>query len=491
MNKHSNQLKKTSWSLRQRLTLTLFTLVLMLWGLSAAVIYVKAEKESQELFDMAISETASLLLFISEHELLEVGNAEVAGQDYVESTVHKPYLSFQLWDFDGNLRYRSANAPRTPLAPLNVEGFGWQNTDGEITRTFNLLDRHKILRIIVAEPLTHRKEISAHFFWGLSLFSLVLLPIGYLGVRLIVSRAFGPVKRCVDQVNTLDTKNLNRVEMDNVPLEIQPLLHALNSAIGRIQAGIAREKRFTADAAHELRTPLAGVKANIQLLQKLTAPQQPMENEVMLDTLEGVDRCSRMINQLLALSKSDAMTARSAPVELLDIQKTVEDVFALERSHAQSKTVSLNFTASTLDQLGRSLDCVRLKGYPTAIELLIRNLVNNAIAYHVQGGAVQVTAVCLSAGADHEKVKVCISVLDNGPGIPADQRALIFNRFFRAKPNQTRGSGLGLSICSEVAELHDTSIVVCEGIGGQGVGFAFELDGEWIESSTTNTPSQN
>ena len=88
-----NRVLQAGWSLRQRLTVMLFSLVLMLWGLSAAVIYFQAEKESQELFDMAISETASLLLFISEHELLEVGNADVAGQDYVESPVHKQYLS--------------------------------------------------------------------------------------------------------------------------------------------------------------------------------------------------------------------------------------------------------------------------------------------------------------------------------------------------------------------------------------------------------------
>ncbi|RZS41963.1 two-component system OmpR family sensor kinase/two-component system sensor histidine kinase QseC [Limnobacter thiooxidans] len=484
-----NRVLQAGWSLRQRLTVMLFSLVLMLWGLSAAVIYFQAEKESQELFDMAISETASLLLFISEHELLEVGNADVAGQDYVESPVHKQYLSFQLWDSEGNLRYRSANAPRTPLAPLDVEGFGWQNTDGEITRTFNLLDRNKILRIIVAEPLTHRQEISAHFFLGLLLFSVILLPLGYLGVRLIVTKAFGPVKRCVDQVDTLDTKNLNRVEIDDVPLEIEPLLQALNSAIERIQAGVAREKRFTADAAHELRTPLAGVKANIQLLQKLTAPQQAMESEVMVDTLEGVDRCSRMINQLLALSKSDGMAARSAPMEKLDIQNTVIDVFSLERAHAEFRKVSLSFNDSSADQQNCSLASVLLKGYPTAIELLIRNLVNNAITYNVPGGEVQVTVACLSTAVDPEKARVRISVMDNGPGIPADQRALIFNRFFRARPNQTKGSGLGLSICKEVAELHGTSIVVCEGIGGQGVGFAFELEGVWTEPSTANMKS--
>lgn len=480
---------QAGWSLRQRLTFMLFSLVLMLWGLSAAVIYVQAEKESQELFDMAISETASLLLFISEHELLEVGNAEVAGQDYVERSEIKQYLSFQLWDTEGNLRYRSANAPQTPLAPLDVEGFGWQDKGGEVTRTFNLLDNNKILRIIVAEPLTHRQEISAHFFWGLFLFSLILLPLSYLGVRLIVSKAFGPVKRCVDQVDTLDTKNLNRVELDDVPLEIEPLLQALNSAIERIQAGVAREKRFTADAAHELRTPLAGVKANIQLLQKLSAPQKAMENEVMVDTLEGVDRCSRMINQLLALSRSDAMAARSVPMEPLNIRNTVKDVFELERAHADSRKVSLTFTASSSDPQNLSLASVLLNGYPTAIELLIRNLVNNAIAYNVPGGEVQVNLMCLPVGVDAGKVKVRISVLDNGPGIPADQQALVFNRFFRAKPNQTKGSGLGLSICKEVAELHGTSILVCEGIGGQGVGFVFELEGEWIQPVAANTHS--
>ena len=209
----------------------------------------------------------------------------------------------------------------------------------------------------------------------------------------------------------------------------------------------------------------------------------------MVDTLEGVDRCSRMINQLLALSKSDGMAARSAPMEKLDIQNTVIDVFSLERAHAEFRKVSLTFNDSSSDQKNSSLASVLLKGYPTAIELLIRNLVNNAITYNVPGGEVQVTVACLSTDVDPEKARVRISVMDNGPGIPADQQALIFNRFFRAKPNQTKGSGLGLSICKEVAELHGTSIRVCEGIGGHGVGFAFELEGEWIQPAAANTHS--
>jgi len=472
------QPSSSKWSLRQRLTAMLFSLVLSLWGLSAAVIYVQAENESQELFDMAISETASLLLFLSEHELLEVGDNKIAGHDYAEQTGTEHYLSFQLWDTNGTLRYRSANAPNNPLAPLTEEGFGWKNNDGEIIRTFNLLDSNKLLRIIVAEPLVHRQEISAHFFGGLFLFSLVLLPVGYLGVRLIVSKAFSPVKRCVDEVNRLDSRNLNQIDLNDLPQEIEPLLHALNSAIKRIQAGVVREKRFTADAAHELRTPLAGVKANVQLLQKISAPLNTTQQEVMEDALEGVDRCSRMINQLLALSKSDSLAAKLAPQEVLDIRKIISDVFILERVRAEAKDVSLTLSMDDSSQQSLKLESIVLKGYPTAIELLIRNLVNNAITYHRNHGSVIVRVQCLLSTENSCQGKVRISVLDDGLGIPENQRAQIFNRFFRVNPNQTRGSGLGLSICHEVAELHGTKITVTDGINGQGLGFVLELTGE-------------
>ena len=472
-----------NWSLRQRLTIMLFSLVLMLWVLSAVVIYVKAENESQELFDMAISETAGLLLFVSEHELLEVSNLDVTGHDRIEYTNKHQYLSFQLWDNTGRLRYRSANAPKTPLAPLDVDGFSWNETLGEVSRTFNLQDSNGILRIIVSEPLTHRKEISAHFFWGLFLFSLILLPISYLGVRFIVGKALGPVERCVDQVNKLDASNLNRVEVDDVPDEIGPFLQALNSAIERIQNGIMREKRFTADAAHELRTPLAGVKANIQLLQKISTSPNALESDVMVDTLEGVDRCSRMINQLLALSRSDAMATKTTSVEVLNLQRTIEDVLQLESAHAKSKNVMLSFSVDAPEGVESPLQSIAVKGYPTAIELLLRNLLNNAIAYQTCSGEAQIVVRYLPEQASSNQFKVSISVLDNGPGIAAAERELVFNRFFRGQPNQTRGSGLGLSICKEVADLHNTTIYVGEGIDGKGVGFSFTLAGEKVAPS--------
>lgn len=468
---------RSGWSLRQRLSLMLFSLVLMLWGLSAAVIYKQAEKESQELFDMAISETASLLLFVSGHELLEAGNAGVVADHYVEQPATYHYLSFQLWDQNGTLRYRSANASQTPLAPLNKTGFGWQNNAGEVTRTFNLPDAQGAMRIIVSEPLKHRQEISSQFFWGLFLFSLLLLPLAYFGVRLIVARALTPVNHCVDQVNTLDTQNLRGVELDNVPQEIEPLVQALNSAISRIQDGVSREKRFTADAAHELRTPLAGIKANIQLLQKYLSPDQPQEHEVMLDTLEGVDRCTRMINQLLAMSRSDAMRGDPSAAGSIDLLKIIMDVFELEKMHAKSRAVKLSWLFDPNSEVELAeFAFVHLTGYSTAMELLIRNLVNNGIVYQPTGGEVQVRLSCQHT-AHPNRVKVRVSVLDRGPGIPESQRERIFDRFYRATPGQANGSGLGLSICREVAELHKTTLRVSDGLDGQGAGFVFELEG--------------
>lgn len=469
---------RKTWSIKSRMTLMLFGLVICLWTLSAAVIYVKAENESQELFDSSLAETAKLLLFLSEHELHEIGSAKIAGEDAIEHSGTPHYLAFQLWDMQGTLRYRSANAPTTPLAPLHINGFAWQGTGDNIHRTYNLQHNKGGLQIVVSEPLQHRQEISGHFFGGLIVFSLVLLPFGFLGIRYLVNKALTPVDECARQVNALDVRNLNPVDAQELPVEILPLVEGLNSAISRIQLGIEREKRFTADAAHELRTPLAGVRANVQLLQKELKNATADQSEIMSDAVEGINRCSRLINQLLAISKSDSGIDTGTAAEPLNLDAIVQAVFQMESKHAQSKNISLSVSESSI----QAMDLIRQRGrlmvYTTAVELLIRNLVNNAIAYNRAGGEVEVEVETSSQPDQQDQLeRLCmhIRVKDDGQGIPMDKRGFVFERFYRLHPNQNQGSGLGLSICNELAKLHSSTIEFTEGLNGRGIGFEITL----------------
>lgn len=467
--------RATRWSIKSRMTWMISSLVICLWILSAVVIYVKADHESQELFDSSLSETAKLLLFLSEHEIHEIGSAKIAAEDAIEQSSTPHYLAFQLWDTQGGLRYRSANAPTSPLAPLKLDGFSWQHTSAETHRTYNLKHPNGVLRIIVSEPLKHRQEISGHFLGGLMAFSLVLLPIGFVGIRYLVSQALMPVDDCAKQVSALDLRNLNPVDPKALPVEISPLVDGLNSAILRIQEGVEREKRFTADAAHELRTPLAGVRANVQLLQRELQLATPDQSEIMDDAIEGIDRCSRLINQLLSISKSDSRSSSNTAPEPLDLANIVDAVLHMEGPHAQSKNVKFRVSESSEQAMEWIKQRGRLLGHPTALELLIRNLVNNAIAYNKVGGEVEVQIECASKPKHTDCFSVDIRVKDDGPGIPAEKRALVFERFFRLHTHQGKGSGLGLSICNELAALHSSTIEFTEGLHGLGVGFQITL----------------
>lgn len=445
------------WSLRQRMTCLLFSLVIAMWTLSAFVIYHQAEKESQELFDASIAETASLLLFFSEHELAEVGESKTAGDDRpADGQAH--YLSFQLWDFNNKLRYRSANAPETALAPLDQQGFGWQEVEGELIRTYNRLDSNGIFRIVVAEPMKHRREITGHFLGSLVIFSLFLIPLALFAVRILVSRALGPINRCVKQVNAIDPRKLEPIATEGLPVEISPMVDALNRGLQRIKASITREKRFTADAAHELRTPLASIKTNVQLLSKSPLATNDDDNETLNDALVGVERCSRMITQLLALSQSESSQMSADNNQPVRLQQVISEVQAMEQHKADLKAIGVNWPQT---------DAV-IRGNRDGLILLLRNLVSNAINYTQAGGRVEVSLQQTAGG-------ITLAVSDNGPGISASDRSHVFDRFVRLKPHQSEGSGLGLSICSEIAALHGANLNLTDGLDGKGITFSITL----------------
>lgn len=453
--------KGSKWSLRQRLTAFLFLLILVLWTFSASLIYRLSEKESNELFDASLSETANLLLFLSHHEFQEIPEGSPPDFDS-EMELTDQYLSFQLWDDSNRLRYKSTNAPSRPLAPLDHLGFSWQTVQHSKVRVYNHTSPDGHIRVLISDSIKHRQEISGHFLQNLLLFTLLMMPLSYLAVRLIVQRSLGSIKKAVDDVNQLEAHRIEKLREDHLPNEIRPLVTALNMALERIQRGLNREKRFTADAAHELRTPLAAVQTNVQLLQKIRTQTNEDEREILDDIQTAVSRCSRLITQLLTLSKSESVQAELHDWGQVDLIELIHEAASTELHTAEKKQIEV--------QLPDLEDGPKLvSGSKIMLILLLRNLINNAIQYNNTGGVVKVEVT------QKDEHLYTAAVKDDGRGIPPENRTKVFDRFYRENGHIVSGSGLGLSICQEVAKLHDTQIKISDGLNGKGVAFLLDL----------------
>ncbi|WP_288106647.1 ATP-binding protein [Limnobacter sp.] len=453
--------KESTWSLRQRLTAFLFLLILLLWTFSAGLIYRLSEKESNELFDASLSETANLLLFLSHHEFQEIPEGSPPDFDS-EMELTDRYLSFQLWDDSNRLRYKSTNAPSRPLAPLDHTGFSWQTIQHSKVRVYNHTSPDGHIRVLISDSIKHRQEISAHFLQNLLLFTLFMMPLSYLAVRAIVQRSLGSIKKAVSDVNQLEVHRIEQVTTEYLPNEIKPLVNALNMALERIQRGLNREKRFTADAAHELRTPLAAVQTNVQLLQKIRTQTNEDEGEILDDIQTAVSRCSRLITQLLTLSKSESVQAELHDWGTADAIELIHEAASTELHSAEKKGVTL--TLPDMEEGPKTVTGSRIM-----LILLLRNLINNAIQYNHSGGQVKV-----EIGTSDQQTYT-LAVGDDGRGIAPENRSKVFDRFYRENGHIVSGSGLGLSICQEVAKLHDTQIQISDGLNGRGVAFCFDL----------------
>lgn len=462
-----------AWSLRRRLTALVCGLVALLWVCSALFIYEAARKESQELFDASIAETAALLLYFSEHELEEMGPTTVMSDDQPMVSGRISYLSFQLFESSGKLRYRSASASEQPMSPLGTKGFSWQNLPEGPVRVYNLRDADGRYEIIVGEPMVHRAEITTDFVHNLLAFSALLLPLAFVALRVIVFRAFDPVNAAVRQLNRIDSQQLTELNAPGLPMEIQPLVDELNEALARIRSGVERERRFTADAAHELRTPLAGLKANVQLMQRYATFHDDSGPEVLADMLTAVNRCAHLIAQLLNLSRSESAQLAQLPMQPVNLSTLLQGLVHEAEELGRTRSISVGLAAEGAPAAG-----FEVMGQKDQLWILFRNLIHNAVHYNHEGG--RVTCRVQSVG----DFQVRVSVIDNGPGVPEALKARVFERFFRGAGQTLSGSGLGLSICAQIAALHGGKVELSDGPEGQGSCFSVVL-------TRANTTPQN
>ncbi len=269
---------------------------------------------------------------------------------------------------------------------------------------------------------------------------LITVPLSGLLIWIIISRGLDSISRVTVELANRAPSHLEPVSLQDVPDEIRPLVEELNHLFTRLQHGFEREKRFAADAAHELRTPLAAIKAQAQVALN---GQSLEEKDIALSKLlTSVNRSTHIVQQLLMMSTL-ASHSYVAEFEKVDLSRIIRDVLAMLASAALERTVELILESDE--------ERLFIKGNATALTILFRNLIDNAIRYSPDKTTVRLRIVA-------EVDVVTVEINDCGPGIPDELHERVFERFFRVLGTQSTGSGLGLAIVRQICQMHQAEI---------------------------------
>ncbi len=435
-------------SIRLRLLVRLLALFVVIWLLMAFATWLESREQVEELFDAQLSQAAGVLAQIGGRSLDTAGPRVGALPKSVYGHRYEKNIAFQIWSGD-RLLLRSANAPTTPMAA--AAGFSYRRIGGGRWRVFRYDQARPALTIYTGEREAVRRkligEITRNALYPMSL----ALPLLGLLIWGVIGRGLAPVRRIAEAVAHRSARNLEPVLPGQpVPAEIHPLIEALNHLFGRLHAAFERERRFTADAAHELRTPLASLRTHAQIAMRA---RDPAEQQAALQQItRGVDRTTHLVQQLLTLARLDPESA-AGDFARVELQHTAAEVLAELDALARERQVELSLDAP---------QPVPVLGNGTALAVLIRNLVDNAIRYTPAGGSVEVAVGRGPGGAE-------LSVTDSGPGIAELERAQVFDRFYRGRAGAGYGSGLGLSIVRRIAELHEAAVTLETAPGGVGL----------------------
>jgi two-component system OmpR family sensor kinase/two-component system sensor histidine kinase QseC len=438
------------WSLRGRLLALLAVLVASLMAVGTGIMYYQAQQASQRLYDDSLRQSGELLLQLARHEVEEHGPALGETLFKLEMQPGRFHLRFQIWTGE-HRAYRTSEAPEQPWLPLGRGGFGWAQVQGETWRAYAVRAQGG-LELQIAESLQYREQLPRAILGRIAASVALLLAICIPLIAWILRSSFASVQQVARDVAGRSAGDLQPADSAPLPREVAPLIGGLNRMLGKVRALVENERRFTADAAHELRTPLAAIRLNAELMQG--APSPEAFREAAGDLLAGVDRSSRLIEQLLALARLDGGQERLAGFEAFDLAQLLGEQLPDQERLAGRRGVRLELQAGS----------AHVHGDRELLAVLLRNLVDNAVRFGGAGG--QVTIVSRAAGQQAQLV-----VSDTGPGIAPAECAHIFERFYRVEGTGEYGSGLGLSIVRRIADLHGAQVEVRAGPDGRGVQF--------------------
>lgn len=328
------------------------------------------------------------------------------------------------------------------------EGFSTQIINDRSYRIYTLYKDDGKLTYEVGQPVAYREQTARRAAFESLLPTFILIPLVWFAIPSIVNAAFASLSRAGAQAETVGIGHLRPLDISPVPDEVQPFAESVNRMIARLQAGIDSERRFVADAAHELRTPIAALQLRVDNLAN--ASDDAARTERLSALREAVGRASTMVRQLLALARADA-PLDSGTTEAVDVRAVVQTLLADLLPLAAARSIDLGVN---------HFEPARARAREADLRMAVHNLVENAVRYTPSGGRVDIDVL---HGATH----VIVRVTDTGPGIPQESLERVFDRFYRLHPGTTDGTGLGLSIVKSVATKFQGAVSLENRIDGQ------------------------
>ncbi len=443
-----------SISIKKRLTILLLTIIFFVGSLTISLSYVDAVHEINEVFDAQLAQSARILQAQLANDLTDLNDISIKKLNSYEPELTIPFkpdsnngntaeheyerkIGFQVWGNSKNLIFNTQSVGTTALSSKSltpgVMGFSISNQDSHQWQVFSIWEKNNRYVLQVAESLDIRQELVSNISRRLILPYLISIPLLAVLIWYAIGRGLKPLHAVTKEVQNRRPDNLNPINLENIPEEVLPLTNSLNDLFTQLQNAFEKEKQFTNDAAHELRTPLAALKTHTQVAINETNTDKI--NHSLNNILNGVERASHLIDQMLTMARLSPTEQQESNKELISLFKCAEEVSAELSREATNKNIELTLE-NTYEQ-----EVTNLK---IPLSILLRNVIHNAIHYTPDGGKINILI-------DSENDRPMITVIDTGPGISKDQLTRVFDRFYRVLGRKQDGCGLGLAIAKQCA----------------------------------------
>jgi two-component system sensor histidine kinase TctE len=432
-----------------RILLWMIVPLFIMWSIGIVITYFISLNLANSPYDRTLASHLRLLRHeVEQQHLSESITLSGSARTVLAGGADETPTTWQILDANGHLLAGNPNIP-TP------ENWGY---DIDQVHFRNAQLKHQSIRMayvwggrdregtgfltVVAEPAEARATLQQEILTGMLTPQLIILPLAAMLAGLGLTQGLEPLSLLQELMRRRKPSDLSPIRDDLAPAEIAPLIDAMNDVLRRLSASIESQRRFVANAAHQLKTPLAGIRTQCELALREREPESLHASLAQLIT--GSQRATRLVNQLLLLARAESIDPnQSRTTESLDLSALAEDCAGQWVATALERSLDLGFEAT-----GEPLPVF---GNRTMIRELLNNLIDNALLYTSAGG--QVTVRALAAGD-----ACCLEVQDTGPGIPPEERSRVFDRFYRILGQGAEGSGLGLAIVREVADHHGASV---------------------------------
>lgn len=448
------------YSLRRILLRWLLVPLLTLFTIGTVVVYQIALSYSEDAYDRGLYESADDIAQLCKESLHNIGRIELprmARDVILADQYDKVYYSVlddqnKLLAGDGKIKPDSEAADET-----DNRHFFDTVVDGVEVRAISIVlsmavdGKTHSWTVLMGETRNKREHLADQIITGFVMPQILIILLAALLVMFAVKRGLAPLESLRQALSQRSHNDLNALHVPDLPTEVMPLTQEINSLLSRIQSVFEVQKQFIADAAHQLRTPLAGLsaQADFALEQDNPPPTQHALNQIK--TVAG--RLSHAVNQLLSIARNEPGADKTMQMQAVNLYEFARNTTLEWVETAMQQNIDLGFEENDAG--------ITVLADPTRLKELLDNLLDNALRYCPKGSRVTV-----SVGLDGT-----LNVEDNGPGIPPEDRERVFERFHRLLGNEAPGNGLGLAIVREIAELHNATVSVTDGAGGVGALF--------------------